>query len=197
MAQIRGNFFPNLRAALERRGHLESVYEALAVSSRRILDAAEPNAWYDEGHAVAVYECVSRLHGAAATREVGRDAARLAMSSSWRELMHALVGLMGGTPRMAFEQLPILWNATRRGGGELRCSESTVRHAVTELRGFPYASSQAWTEAWIGHHEALLKHLRFTGRAALEPSAKPVEEPPVLRVRTSWGSTSEEPASTK
>lgn len=193
MAQIRGSFFPNLRAALERRGLLASVADSLAVSSRRILEAAEPTAWYDEGHAVAVYECVLTQTDLEITRKVGRDAARLAMTSSWRELMHALVGLMGGTPRMAFEQMPILWNATRRDGGVLRCSESTVRHAITELRGFPYAKSQAWSEAWVGHHEALLMHLRFAGRAVKEPN----DDATVLCVRASWGPTPEEPVPSK
>jgi hypothetical protein len=189
VSQIRGSFFPNLRAALERRGLLTQVSEAIAVSSRRILESAEPTAWYDEGHAVAVYECVSSLRDAAAAREIGRDAARLAMASTWRELMHALVGLMGGTPRMAFEQLPILWNATRRGAGELRCVESSTKHAVTELRDFPYTTSAAWTEAWLGHHEALLKHLRFVGRAAVEPEEG---DGSALRVRVTWGAEPEE-----
>lgn len=183
MAQIRGNFFPSVRAALERHALLDVVAADLAVSTRRILEAGEATAWYDEGHLVAVYECVMRLRDASAVRDVGRDAVRFAMSSTWRDLMGALEGLLGGTPRMAFEQMPILWTASRRGEGELRCTESTVRHATTELRSFPWTGSAAWNEAWVGHHEALLRHLRFAGRAWIETHDVASG---LLRVRTTW-----------
>ncbi len=189
MAQVRGSFFPHVRAALERRGVLAQVDEELSTSTRKILGAAEPMAWYDEGHAVAVYEVVARLHDATVVREVGREAARLAMSSAWRDLMSVLEGLIGGTPRMAFEQLPVLWNATRRDAGEVRCVESSPRHAVTELTGFAYADSAAWVEVWIAHHEALLRHFRFGGRTTLETA-----DPGVVRLRTCWV---EEPAAAK
>ncbi len=172
-----------LRGALGERGLLDEVSAALASSTRRILEVAEPTAWFDEGHAVAVYECVVRSRGAEVCREIGRDAARIAMTSSWRDFMGVLEGYLGGTPRMAFDQLPVLWNATRRDAGDLRCVESSMRHAVTEIRGFAYAESAAWREVWAGHHEALLRHLRFTGQVAIE-SVVPATG--LVRVRTSW-----------
>jgi hypothetical protein len=85
----------------------------------------------------------------------------------------------------------VLWNATRRDAGEVLCVESSPRHATTELRDFPYASSQAWVHVWLGHHDALLRQLRFAGRADLvtvdPPAESPPPESPVVRIRVSWG----------
>ncbi len=184
MAQIRGNWFPNLRSALDRRGVLAEVDEALAVTTRNLFWGADPQLWFDEGHAVAIYEQVARLKGVGFCRQIGRDAARYAMAGTWHELMDALAAHLGGTPRMAFEQLPVLWNATHRDAGEITCQGSS-RGATTELRGFAYASSEAWVEVWIGHHEALLRHLRFAGTVELvETSA----ESGLVKVKVFWGS---------
>lgn len=182
MAQIRGNFFPHVRAALERRGVLDEITSDIASSTRMILDASEGSVWYDEGHAVEIYEQVARIRDLSFTREIGCDAARLAMNGPWREMIVVLSGLLGATPRLAFEQLPVLWNSTRRDAGEVT-AESTTRYAVTDLRGFPYTTSAAWNEVWAGHHEALLRHLRFAGQVTIE-SVVPGEGR--IRVRTAW-----------
>ena len=155
------------------------------MTTRNILWGEDGQKWFDEGHAVAIYEAVAKLKDVVHCRDVGRDAVRFAMASTWHPLMQAMLGHMGGTPRMAFEHMPVLWNATRRGGGELVCVESSGRHAVTEVRGFPYVSSAAWVQVWLGHHDALLKHLRFTGRPTIE-LADP--GPGVVRIRTMWSS---------
>jgi hypothetical protein len=183
VAQVRGHWFPNIRSALERRGMLDAVEPSLPQTTGHILRNAEANAWYDEGHAVAIYETVFAKLGAESSRVVGRDAARFAMASAWYELMIALRGHIGGTPRMLFEQMPVLWNATWRDAGELFV-ESTSRHAVTSLHGFAYAKSPAWIEAWIGVHEALLRSLKFTGTCALESVDEARGE---IRVRVAWG----------
>lgn len=180
---MRGNWFPSVRAALDRHALLAEVDAELPVTTHNILWNTEAQSWFDEGHAVAIYEAIARARGLEVCREVGRDAARFAMVSAWRDLVQAMVGLMGGTPRMAFEHLPILWNATRRDAGEVVCLESSPRHALTEVRGFPYANSQAWAQVWLGHHEAVLRQLRFAGRAALDP----VVGEAAIRVRVSWG----------
>ncbi|GAC1523321.1 MAG: hypothetical protein NVS3B10_23260 [Polyangiales bacterium] len=172
MAQVRGNWFPSVRAALDRHALLVEVDAALPVTTHNILWNTDAQAWFDEGHAVAIYEAIARARNLEVCREVGRDAARFAMVSTWRDLVQAMVGLMGNTPRMAFEHLPILWNASR--------------HALTEVQGFPYANSQAWAQVWLGHHEAVLRQLRFAGRAALEPTAEG-GDPSTIRVRVSWG----------
>ena len=163
---------------------MSEVEAKLPTLTRKIIHAPDLAAWYDVGHPVAIYEAVLGLRGLPTTREIGRDAARFAMVTVWRDLMHALLGFLGGTPRMAFEQMPVLWSATRRDSGELRCVESSTRHAVTELRGFPYAASVAWCEVWQGHHEALLRQLRFTGTAKLTAVDAPAG---IVRVHTEWG----------
>ncbi len=191
MAQLRGSFFPNLLSSLERHSLLDVVEPRLAMTTRQILRNHEPSAWYDEGHVVTLYEAVAQhappregLDPLATVREVGRDAARFAMQNTWRELMAALVGLLGGTPRMAFEQMPVLWNATRRDAGDLVCIESSSKHATTQITGFPYAGSDAWVAAWLGHHDALLRHLRFGGEVRLDSVDGPGG---VVRVRVAWG----------
>ncbi len=164
---------------------LAEVEGKLPQMTRKILVSPDASAWYDEGHAVAIYELVATIRGAETCREVGRDAARFAMVSSWRDLMQALVGFLGATPRMAFEQMPVLWNATRRDAGELRCVESSTKHAITELQGFPYASSAAWGEVWRGHHEALLRQLRFSGEASIVETDAGAG---LIRTHTVWAS---------
>ena len=191
MAQLRGSFFPCIRSSLERHALVEVVEARVAVTTRKIFQAGEPNAWYDEGHAVAIYEAVVE-HATAQpdlapmmlVREVGRDAARFAMQSTWRELMAAMTGLIGGTPRMAFEHIPVLWNATRREAGDLVCIESSSKHATTQVTGFAYTASAPWVATWVGHHDALLRHLRFSGTAQLE-AADPATG--TIRVKTTWG----------
>lgn len=183
MAQIRGNWFASLRASLERHNVLSGLEEGLPQITRHLLAHAEPTAWYDEGHAVAIYEAVLAAHDAQVCRDVGRDAARFAMVSGWREMMQAIEGLLGNTPRMAFEQLPLIWNSTRKQAGELVCVESSAHQAITELHGFPYAGSSAWIAVWVGHHEALLRHFRFAGHAQAVEG-----EQGTVRVRTQWGS---------
>lgn len=162
---------------------LDDVVAGIASMTRTILASSDGSAWYDEGHAVEIYEQVARVRELALVRDVGCDAARFAMVGSWRELMLVLSQLIGATPRLAFEQLPILWNATRRDAGVVRCVESTTKHAVTELSGFPYTSSAAWNEVWAGHHDALLRHLRFGGQVTID-AADPAEG--LIRVRTVW-----------
>jgi len=183
VAQIRGTWFASLRASLERHGLLAGIEPGLPSITRHILAQAEPTAWFDEGHAVSIYEAVAAAHDAATCREVGRDAARFAMVSGWRDMMQAIEGLLGNTPRMAFEQLPLVWNSTRKDAGELLCVESSGHQAVTELVGFPYAGSAAWVQVWAGHHEALLRHFRFAGHSTVLTS-----DPQVVRIRTQWGS---------
>ena len=175
-----------MRAALDRHGLLAEIDADLPSTTHNILWGSDGQAWFDEGHAVAIYEAVARARSLDVCRGVGRDAARYAMVSTWHELMRAMVGLMGGTPRMAFEHLPILWNATRRGAGEVLCVESTSRYAVTEVHGFGYATSEAWTQVWLGHHEAILRQLRFAGRAALDGGGDG-DGPERVRVRVTWG----------
>ena len=184
MAQIRGSWFPCLRAALDRAGLLAECDAALATTTRGIFWGSDPTAWFDEGHVVAIYEAIAVAHGQPMVRELGRDAARFAMTSLWRDLVTALEGHIGGTPRMAFEQMPVLWSASRRDAGELRCVESSSRHAITEVQGFPYASSQAWVSAWMGHHDALMRHFRFSGSVEVLATEKATE---VIRVRAAWG----------
>jgi len=185
VAQVRGNWFPNVRSALDRHGILAATDESLPMTTRNIFWGADAQKWFDEGHAVSIYETVAKLKDVAFCRELGRDAARFAMASTWHDLMQAMIGHLGGTPRMAFEHLPVLWNATRREAGELVCAESSSRHAVTEVRGFPYVSSPAWVQVWLGHHDALLRHLRFTGKSAIELADATTG---VVRVRTTWTS---------
>lgn len=185
MAQVRGSWFSSLNSSLSRHAMLADVESKLPQITRKILLGPDAQAWYDEGHAVAIYELVAQLRGADACREVGRDAARFAMVSTWRDLMQALIGFLGATPRMAFEQMPVLWNATRRDAGELKCVESSTKHAITELRGFPYASSPAWGEVWRGHHEALLRQLRFSGESHLVSTD---DAQGLIRTRTEWTS---------
>ena len=182
MAQIRGSWFSSLRASLERHGLLADIEPALPSITRHILAQAEPTSWFDEGHAVAIYEGVLQARDAEVCREIGRDAARFAMVSAWREMMQAIEGLLGNTPRMAFEQLPLIWNSTRKGAGDLLCVESSGVQAITELTGFAYADSRAWVEVWAGHHEALLRHLRFAGHAEILPTS-----PGTVRIATRWG----------
>ncbi len=181
---MRGHWFPSIVSALEKRGVEAEIAAHLPVTTRHILRSADPAGWYDEGHTLAIFQEIARQHGPAATRELARDAARFAMFGPWRDLMAALVLLLGGTPRMAFEQLPVLWSASRRDAGTLRCVASSARHAVTELSGFALAADATWAEVWLGHHDALLRHLRFGGQAALEAVDGPSG---VVRVRTSFG----------
>ncbi len=183
MAQIRGSWFSNLRAALERHGLLADIEPTLPSSTRHILAHADAATWFDEGHAVSIYESLLLTRGAEICREVGRDAARFAMVSAWREMMQAIEGLLGNTPRMAFEQLPLIWNSTRKGAGDLVCVESSAAAAATELTGFAYGESRAWVEVWAGHHEALLRHLRFAGHADIGETT-----PGVVRIVIRWGS---------
>lgn len=183
MAQLRGSFFTHLRAALEQHDVLWAITPHIASSSRLILDAPDPSAWYDEGHAVEIYEMAARARDLAFVRELGRDAACLAMASSWREMMQVIESLIGATPRLAFEQLPVLWHNTRRDAGELRCLESSLRHAESELRDFPHTTSDAWNEVWAGHHDALLRHLRFSGESTIL-AVDGAEG--LIRIRTAW-----------
>jgi hypothetical protein len=190
LAQIRGSWFPCLRSSLDRHALLSAIDDALPSTTHNILWNVDGHKWFDEGHAVAIYEAIATATDLQHCRDVGRDAARYAMVSTWRDMMQPLVGLIGGTPRLAFEQMPVLWNATRRDAGEVVCVESSPRHAVTELRHFPYATSQAWAHVWLGHHDALLRQLRFAGRADLEILvAEPAEPqpPPTVRTRVAWG----------
>ena len=203
LAQIRGSWFPCLRSSLDRHALLAAIDDTLPSTTHNILWSVDSRVagrddgqkWFDEGHAVAIYEAVARVKDLAACRDVGRDAARYAMVSTWRDMMQPLVGLIGGTPRLAFEQMPVLWNATRRDAGELVCVESSPRHAVTEVHGFPYASSQAWVQVWLGHHDAMLRQLRFAGRADVEPAP---EDAPAdcVRVRVTWGAALSGPPAT-
>jgi hypothetical protein len=186
LAQIRGSWFPSLRSSLDRHALLTAIDESLPSTTHNILWNVDGQKWFDEGHAVAVYEAIAKATDLQHCRDVGRDAARYAMVSTWHEMMQPLVGLIGGTPRLAFEQLPMLWNATRRDAGEVVCVESSPRHATTELRDFPYASSQAWVHVWLGHHDALLRQLRFAGRAELA-TIDPPPASPVVRVSVTWG----------
>ena len=183
MALIRGSFFPHVLFALDRHGVREEVSAAIASSTRLILDAADASTWYDEGHAVEIYETALRLRDLAFVRELGRDAVGHAMTSSWREMMQVLVSLIGATPRLALEQLPVLWNSTRRDAGQVRCVESTTRNAKSELRGFPYTTSEAWNEVWAAHHDALLLHLRFSGNSTIEAV---VPDEGMIQIRTVW-----------
>lgn len=180
-----------MRTALERRGVWDEIAQGIASSTRLILDGSDTLAWYDEGHAVEVYDQVARLRDLIFVRELGCEAARLAMAGPWRDMMTVLSGLIGATPRLAFEQIPVIWNSTRRDAGDVHCVESTTRHAVTELRGFPYTSSAAWNEVWAGHHEALLRQLRFGGQVSIE-SVNPADG--LIRIRTVWDGA---PASSK
>jgi hypothetical protein len=172
-----------VRSSLDRHGILAETEETLPTTTRAVFENDDPLKWFDEGHVVAIYEGVARVRDLAVCREVGRDAARYAMAGTWHELMLPLSVHGGGTPRLAFEQFPVLWNATHKDAGELLCVESSAVQAVTELHGFPYADSQAWVQAWIGHHDALLRHLRFTGKSSLER----VDANAVIRTRVVWG----------
>lgn len=176
----------HVREALERIGVMDDVLPAIASSSRIILDNSpdsDGTAWFDEGHAVEIYDCVDRLRDRATVRTLGCEASLIAMGSSWRDMMNVVTNLIGASARLGFEQLPVLWHNTRRDAGELRCVESTARHAITEVRGFPYVTSAAWCEVWAGHHDALLRHLRFSGESTIE-SVDP--EHGLIRIRASW-----------
>jgi hypothetical protein len=192
LAQVRGHWFPNVRSALERRGLAEDLDAVLPTTTRQILRLAEPTAWYDEGHSIAIFQEIVNQQGKEVCRDIGRDAARYAMVGPWHELMAAMQGHLGGTPRMAFEQMPVLWSASRRDAGTLRCSSSSQRQAITELEGFPYATHAAWVEVWLGHHDALLRHLRFSGQSVLE-ELDPKRS--LVRIRTIWGAPLGPPAS--
>ena len=156
----------------------------LPVTTRQILRAAEPTAWYDEGHSIAVFQELVNQQGKEVCRDTARDAARYAMVGPWRELMGAMTGHLGTSPRMAFEQMPVLWSASRRDAGTLRCTSSSPRQAITELVGFTFAGHAIWTEIWLGHHDAMLRHLRFTGQAVVEEID---EKQQSIRVRTIFG----------
>ncbi len=181
---MRGHWFPNVRSALDRRGLAEELSATLPVTTRQILRAAEPTAWYDEGHSISIFQEVVNQHGKEVCRDTARDAARYAMVGPWRELMTAMTGHLGGSPRMAFEQMPVLWSASRRDAGSLRCTSSSQRQAITELEGFAFASHPIWAEIWLGHHDALLRHLRVTGQAVVEEVD---DQRQLIRVRTLFG----------
>lgn len=184
MAQVRGHWFPNVRSALERRGLADELEATLPITTRQILRVAEPTAWYDEGHSIATFQEILTQQGREVCRDVARDAARYAMVGAWRELMSAMQEHLGGTPRMAFEQMPVLWNASRRDAGMLRCASSSSRQAITELSGFFYAAHPVWAEIWLGHHDAMLRHLRFGGQAVVEEVD---DKKGIIRVRTIFG----------
>jgi hypothetical protein len=183
MTQLRGHWFPILGRSLQWHGLLDLVEKRLPASTRQLFSQADPAGWYEEQHAVLVYEAVAAARDMLSVRNVGRYAARLAMQTTWFAVLEPVVRFHSRTPAKAFEELPRLWSTTRRDAGEVRCIDSGSRHAVTELRGFRHSSSGAWGEAWLGHHEALLRHLRFAGRAELEPSSA---QSYLLRVRTTW-----------
>jgi hypothetical protein len=181
VAQIRGSWFTCIRVCCE-PSLLDELLRKLPSSTRKILERPDPKAWYDEGHAVAVYEIIQALRPAPALRTITSEAAIAAMKGPWREMVLAMIGLLGKSPRMAFEQLPLLWNSTRRDAGELRCIESSAKHAITELSGFAYAESPAWLASWLGLHDALLQRAGFEGHAELEPTSDPSR----VRVRIDW-----------
>jgi len=183
MTQLRGHWFPILGRSLQWHGLLDLTEKRLPPSTRQLLAQADPAAWYDEQHAVTIYEAVAAARDMLSVRNVGRYAARLAMQTTWFAVLEPVVRFHGPTPGKAFEELPRLWNTTRRNAGQVLCIEAASRHAVTELRGFRFASSAAWSEAWLGHHEALLRHMRFAGRAELDAASSNSYS---LRVRTTW-----------
>jgi hypothetical protein len=184
LAQIRGSFFTHVRDALERLGALEDIVPAIASSTRLILDnGGDATQWFDEGHAVEIYEAGMRVRDRDFVRALGCEASVIAMTTSWRDMMQVVSNLLGASARLGFEQLPVLWHNTRRDAGEVRCVESSQRHALTEVIGFPYTTSEAWCEVWAGHHDALLRHLRFSGESTIE-SVEP--DKGTIRVRSVW-----------
>ncbi len=182
MAQIRGSWFACLRLTCG-DPLIAELRPRVSLSTRKIFESADPQAWFDEGHAVAIYDAIIALRDAHALRAIAHEATLAAMKGPWREMASAMLGLLGGSPRMAFEQLPLLWNATRRDAGEVRCLESSTRHAVTELSGFAYLDHPAWRESWLAAHEALLTRLQFRGDARTDAAAGAVGR---YRVRVDW-----------
>jgi hypothetical protein len=105
------------------------------------------------------------------------------MQTVWRPLVGPIVRMYVGRPAPAFAQMPTLWDAVRRDGGLFSCTTQEARAVVTELRGCVHVAEPAWREAWLGHHEALLRELRVGGRCTLDHLD---ERTKTLRVRTAW-----------
>ncbi len=183
MSQVRGHWFPIVRRALQWHGLLDVVEKRVPGATKQLLAQTDPAAFYDEQHVIAMFEAVAAGRDMATVRNVGRYASRLAMQTTWFPVLEPVTRFHDGSPSKGFETLPRLWSAVRKDAGEVRCIEAGTRHAITELRGFRFGSNAAWSEAWLGHHEALLRHLRFAGRAELEPVSG---QSFILRVRTSW-----------
>lgn len=183
MARVRGHWFIALREGLDELGLRGVVERSVSPAARAALASPDPVAWHDEAHAVAIYETVVACRDLDGVRGLARLAARRAMQTAWRPLMAPIVRLCADRPGVAFGQLPLLWDAIRREGGEVRCVSTEPRAAITEVRGCAYVGNAAWREWWLGVHEALLRELRVGGRCTVEHLD---ERTKTLRVRATW-----------
>lgn len=183
MAYVRGNWIHALRAALTDLGMFGAIDRALPAQTQKVIAQADPHAWHDEVHAVAIYEALAKYRGLDVVRSTARVAARSAMQNAWRPLVAPLVRLYVGKPEPAFAQFPMISSAIRRAAGDLTLLPGDGKSVVTELRGCPHVVNPAWREAWFGLHEALLRELRVGGRCTLQHLE---ERTQTLRARTAW-----------
>ena len=127
-------------------------------TTHNILWNVDGQKWFDEGHAVAIYEAIHKATDLQHCRDVGRDAARYAMVSTWHDMMQPLLGLIGGTPRLAFEQLDakfhelydqrpakllFIKSAPNRKYGDIVRAMDVARGAGVQVIGFTPAEQAA------------------------------------------------------
>jgi hypothetical protein len=153
-------------------------------ATKAAIARVDPAIWYEEHHELSIYAAVASLRGATTVRNVGRHVAPNALQVAWFDGAGALERFRGSDPSRAFTDFPRIWSLVRRDAGELRCVETQVRHAVTELRSFRYAAHAPWCEAWLGQHEGLLRHFHHAGHAEREEVVAGGEF--ILRTRTRW-----------
>lgn len=180
MADVRSTWMPIYRSALQWHGLLDLVKQRLAPSSLRAL--LEPTSEYVDVQVVAeVLQAVAAIRGLETVRGVGRHAMRLGLEGPLAAWVAPLSTQKGLTPAPVFAEMARLHAAIHRDGGEVRCVATERYAATTELVGFR-PLDPCWIEGWLGAHEGLLRHFRFSGRATADVTALPR----VLQVRTTW-----------
>lgn len=171
---------PIYRSALQWHGLLDLTKQRLSATSLRAL--TEPVGDHvDVAVVVEVLQAVAAIRGLETVRGVGRHAMRLGLEGPLAALVAPLSTQKGLTPSPVFAEMPRLHAAMHRDAGEVRCVSTERYAATTELVGFR-AADPCWIEGWLGAHEGLLRHFRFSGRA----TADVTQLPRVLRVHTTW-----------
>jgi hypothetical protein len=183
MAQVRGQWLEVVCRTLRTQGLFAVVEQSVPVATKTLFARIDPAIWYEEHHELSIYSAIETLRGLTTVRNIGRHVGRNALQVAWFDGGGAIDSFRGTDPSRAFLDFPRVWSLTRRDAGELRCVETQVRQAVTELRSFRYSAHVPWREAWLGQHEGLLRHLHHAGHAEREVVAG---SDFILRTKTRW-----------